>query len=117
MKKLLLITGLASGAVGATLSVIDVTIQPFPYEFEPFLNAGAAILLTPLTAVGIGAEGDVLLWDSLEIASNTVLFMLGGPALLFLLHLCRVKWRGWLRWLTFSLCIGREPQCVVSLAR
>ena len=95
VKKLLLIIGLASGAVGAALSVIDVTIQPFPYELEAFLRAPADGVVTLLSVLGIGARGDVLLWNSAEIALNTVLFMPGAVALLLVLHLCRIRWRRW----------------------
>jgi hypothetical protein len=95
VKRLLLIIGLAFGAVGATLSVVDVTIQPFPYEFEAFLRAPAEGVVTLLSVLGIGGMGDVLLWNSAEIALNTVLFMLGGAALLLLLHVCRIRWHLW----------------------
>lgn len=97
MKKLLLTIGLASGAVGATLSVADVTIQPFCYEFETLLRALTYGLLTAGAAVGIASTADMALWDPVEIASNTVLSMLGGPGLFLVLHLGWVKWRDWAR--------------------
>lgn len=94
-KKLLLITSLAFGAVGTALSVIHITSSWLPYELETLLSAAAEGPLSILVALGIGAEGDVLLWSILEIVSNTLLFMLAGVAFLFVLHICRIKWRDW----------------------
>jgi len=80
MKRLALIFGIVSAAVGAVVSLIDVamlTSESYPFSFGFGMAWGAPSLLLG-RALGIKEGTNALLWDSLEIVVNTVLCFLTG---------------------------------------